>query len=236
MNTRTLLIAAAIVAAVVFGGTYYAIERSTEGARREATEVYALIRDEIANVVAEAETTLDGLAADPATLVDDPEACGEPLAAALAANPEIYDVFLRIQANGTLDCTPGGGGMSIDFSNRLYYSKAVEEGRFVVGEFLIGKVSQEQVLAVARPVFDDAGDIAFVLVCGLKTGWLQAVIDQHRTDSDLIVEIADSSGVLLSYFLGESTGGQSAANKVELVRLPLLPGRSPAEVIIYTRT
>ena len=83
-------------------------------------------------------------------------------------------------------------------------------------------------------MFGANDDIRFVLVCGLKTDWLQTVIDSQNSDSDLIVEISDASGVLLSYFVGEGESDVSAANRVELIRLPLLPGRFDAEVIVYT--
>lgn len=234
MRRYTSLIVIAVLAIGVFVATALIIERSTVSKRDDAMVVYEAIRDELAKVVSRAETTLGDLANNPSILRDEPTECGGALSSALAMGIEIYDVFLRIRADGVLDCTPGGASKAIDFSDRVYFTKAVEERAFVVGEFLVGKVSGEQVLAVARPVFGANDDIRFVLVCGLKTDWLQTVIDSQNSDSDLIVEISDASGVLLSYFVGEGESDVSAANRVELIRLPLLPGRFDAEVIVYT--
>ncbi len=236
MRRYGLLIAVAVLAIGIFVGTAVVVERSTESTREDAMAVYEAIRDELAKVVSEAETTLDALAKAPAILNDEPTECGKALSDALASGKEIYDVFLRIRADGTLDCTPGGASKPVDFSGRVYFTKAVAARDFVVGEFLVGKVSRQQVLAVARPVLGPNDDIRFVLVCGLKTDWLQSVIDSQNPHHDLVVEISDASGVLLSYFIGENDGDVSAANRVELMRLPLLPGRFDAEVVIYTPT
>lgn len=228
--------AGALLAIGIFAGTAWYVEQSTVQKREDAMVVYEAIRNEITKVVLDAEKALDGLAAEEAMRNGTPEQCGELLGKALAAGTEIYDVFLRIKADGILDCTPGGASKPVDFSSRVYFTKAVEKREFIVGEFLVGKVSGKQVLAVARPIISADGTISHVLVCGLKTDWLQAVIDSQKETTDLIVEISDASGVLLSYFIAEDGTDLQSASRVELVRLPLLPGQLDAEVVIYTAT
>jgi hypothetical protein len=236
MKRKLFLGAGALLAIGIFVGTAWYVEESTLQKRQEAMVVYEAVRNELSKVVLNAEKSLDSLAAQDAMRNGTPQQCGELLAQALAAGPEIYDVFLRIKADGNLDCTPAGASKPVDFSSRLYFTKAVEKREFIVGEFLVGKVSGKQVLAVARPIISADGTISHVLVCGLKTDWLQAVIDSQKDTMDLIVEISDASGVLLSYFIAEDGTDLQSASRVELVRLPLLPGQLDAEVVIYTAT
>lgn len=237
MRRRTIFLTGGFCLAVaIYAGTVAMVDRSTTVARQEARIVYLTIRDELAAAVSHARERLEELEADPATFAQDSEKCGEPLAAALARYSRIHDVFLRVRPDGMLDCTPAGGGKEIDFSDRLYFMKALQEKTFVVGEFLKGKVSNEPVLAVALPVLGGDGAVTYVLVAGLKTDWLQEVIDKQVPESHLVVEIQDGQGTLLTYFVRGTKHVIGKDARAELIRLPLLPDRSNAEVVIYEQT
>ncbi|RED45121.1 PDC sensor domain-containing protein [Aestuariispira insulae] len=224
------------LSAAFYGGMVFYTEQTTTNARAEAEMVYQSLRDSVASQVRQSERHLRELAEDPGVLTADPRKCGKPLAEMLERHRKIHDVFLRVRADGILDCTPKGGSEGIDFSERLYYRKAVETKEFVIGEFLIGKVSKEPVLAVSLPVLDANGEVAMVLAAGLKTDWLQDIIEQHTPSRNLVVEIEDSRGTLMSYFIhGQSVEPGSDA-KLELIRLPLFPGQSDAQVVIYEQT
>ena len=220
----------------LYGGMVYFVDRSTIGAREEAQEIYQELRDEVAMIVAHSELRLTELVDNPAVMSGDPEKCGLPLAEMLNRHSEIHDVFLRIRPDGMLDCTPKGGSQGIDFSNRLYFKKAVEQKGFIIGEFLIGKVSKKPVLAVSMPILDANGNVAAVLAAGLKTDWLQEIIDRHKPSRSLVVEIQDSSGTLMSYFIRGQSQEPGKDMRAELIRLPLLPDRSDAQVVIYEQT
>ena len=232
---RKALIGAVGIALVIFGLTVLFINWSTTTAREQAETIYRSIRDELAREVAGTYERLDALAKDSGAIEGGPDTCATPLKAMLDRYSDRNDVFLRIRADGMLDCTPGGPA-SVDLSERLYFRKAIESRGHVVGEFLVGKVSNEPVLAVARPVSDGAGTISHVLVAGIKTDWLQDVIQALKPDSDLIVEIQDSSGTLMSYFLQGDQPNRVERHRTELVRLPLLPDRSDAELVIFERS
>lgn len=209
------------------------IDVSSRDSREAAESIYQNVRELIGQTVATGQMRLEQVVADPMALSEVDGECGRPLADAMQQFGDDHDVFLRIRPNGTLDCTPAGASKPVDLSERLYFKKAMDLKRPVVGEFLVGKVSNEPVLAVATPVFDDAGAVKFVFVTGLKLSWLKGVIDSAAQDHGLIIELQDSNGVPLSYFQDQSvarTFGKAA--KAELMRLPLLPESSDTQIVI----
>jgi len=235
--TRKVLLAFAIISAGfgVFALFASFLGQATSQARTEAEAVYAVIRDAVAEEIDATRSRLETLASAPGILDDDPDVCSALLKDMLVKNAARNDVFLRIRPDGELDCTPGGAA-SVDLSERLYFREALETKEFVVGEFLVGKVSAEPVLAVSLPVLSAAGGVSAVLVAGVKTDWLEAIVQRVSRDGALLVEVQDSSGVLLSYFLEPNLGVTTSDRRTELIRLPLLPDRSVAQVVIFERT
>lgn len=233
---RTAILGGVVgLAAIVYGVTVLVVDLSTSKARDQATEIYQSIRDELALVVDETRKNLDDLAENPSVSDGDPQLCAEQLKGMLDRHVEKNDVFLRIRSDGQLDCTPAGPA-SVDLSERVYFTKAMEERGFVIGEFLVGKVSNEPVLAVARPILDDQGVPTHVLVAGIKTGWLEDLIQNSRSDADLLIEIQDASGVLMSYFTNKDRAENISRSRTELIRLPLFPDRSDAQIVVFERT
>lgn len=230
------LLSAVLLTLTAFAGFYLHLQHTTADARADAEAVYASITAELMGAIKTGRVELETLADAPEIGTPDPARCGAPLADALARGERVFDVFLRVRATGMLDCTPKGGGMQVDLSERLYFKKAVSEGRFVVGEFLIGKVSKEPVLAVALPVFDEAGGLDFVLVAGLKTDWLADRIAEIETKTDLAIELQDASGTLFSYFTQGAAHMVGRGERVELMRSAILPDQSDAQIVIYEQT
>lgn len=236
MIRKVLLLALVIIVSVaIFLTVAILVDRTTSAERKEAVAIYEEIRDEVSSTLEQARQTLTELAGEPDIDSLDSDICAQPLARFLEMNSEIYDVFLRVRADGILACTPAGIPPSpVDFSDRVYYQKAVRAKTFVVGEFLVGKVSEKPVLAVALPVLDQAGNIEFLLVAGLKTGWLKKISANIQSDHNLLVEISDTSGVLLSQFVGTGNTDIRTTDRIELVRLPLIAEKPDINVIIYT--
>ncbi|MFT6558761.1 hypothetical protein [Sneathiella sp.] len=228
---------AVLVAVAAFVAFAYGLKVKTSTAQKDASQIYALIRDRVATVAEQAKDTLKQLGDEEHTLSAKNDDCAIPLAAYLNEKKEVFDVFLRVKPNGELDCTPKSAVSGVSFSERIYYKKVIEQKDFVIGEFLVGKVSGLPVLAVAQPFFEEDGALKYILVAGLKTKWLEAILaENNKFDETLIVEIQDASGTLLSYFATGHLANPGEGRRVEIARHKLFPGASDAEVVIFQKT
>ncbi|WP_169545765.1 PDC sensor domain-containing protein [Sneathiella aquimaris] len=230
-------IIAVFVAIVTFIAFAYGIKVKTSPAQEDASQIYALIRDRVATVAEQAKDTLKRLGEEEHTLSAKNDDCAIPLAAYLNEKKDVFDVFLRVKPNGELDCTPKSAVSGVSFSDRIYYKKVIEQKDFVIGEFLVGKVSGLPVLAVAQPFFEGDGALKYILVAGLKTKWLESILaENNKFDESLIVELQDASGTLLSYFATGRLAIPGEGRRIEIARYKLFPGASDAEVVIFQKT
>lgn len=231
-KSTKLLVGAA--AAVCVGVVLFVIflDRSTHSSREAALQIYEGMKSQLAQTITTGQQRLETVIADPRAAAD--EDCHIVLAEALERHADEHDVFLRIRPDGILDCTPAGAPADeIDLSSRLYFDLAVENDGPAVGEFLVGRVSNEPVLAVSNVLRNEDGSIGYVFATGLKLNWLKSVIETAANEYGLVVELHDAAGVPLSYFEDSSalrTFGQST--RAELVRLPILPDQTGVHVVI----
>lgn len=229
--TKVLIASAAVVGVGVAAFVVF-LDRSTNDSVEAAQAIYEDITAQLAKTVTTGQDRLKSLLDDPRALAE--ADCHLPLAEMLQRHQDEHDVFLRIRPDGMLDCTPAGPvTKDVDLSSRLYFERALQHGKPIVGEFLVGKVSSEPVLAVSDVVKNEDGSIRYVYVTGLKLTWLKSVIETAAEQHDLVVELHDANGVPLSYFEDKSaarTFGQSS--RAELIRLPILPDQTDVQVVI----
>lgn len=231
-KSTKLLLGATVAVGVGVALFVLVLDRLTNDSREAALLIYESMQNSLGESVAAGQDRLRSVIDDPRALSG--ENCHLPLSEELEKYKEHHDVFLRIKPDGMLDCTPAGPvDKDVDLSGRLYFKKAIESGGPVIGEFLVGKVSNEPVLAVSNVAKNDDGSVRYVFVTGLKLTWLKSVIEMASRDHGLVVELHDAAGVPLSYFEDSSakrTFGQSS--RVELIRLPILPDQIDVEVVI----
>lgn len=227
-----ILIGATLAVCVAVALFVLVLDRTTIDNREAALSIYEDMKSQLAETITEGQNRLRSVIEDPRAIAD--ADCHLPLAEMLEKHSNTHDVFLRIRPDGMLDCTPGGAvSKEIDLSTRLYFDRAMASGKPVVGEFLVGKVSNEPVLAVSDVVTGDDETVRYVFVTGLKLNWLKSVIEMAASEQGLIVELHDAAGVPLSYFEDSSakrTFGRSS--RAELIRLPILPEHTDVQVVI----
>lgn len=114
----------------------------------------------------------------------------------LASNPQ-YTQLGATTSTGELFCDSQERARPVSVADRLYFSRALSEHTFAVGEYVIGRVTFEPSMGLAYPILDNTNNLRGVVIAPLKLGWLAQRI--ARVDIPVTGEIVilDSYGNLL---------------------------------------
>ena len=102
--------------------------------------------------------------------------------------------------DGTLTCSSPPLTEPVNVADRLYFRRAVETGQFVVGDFVIGRVSHRPSFNVGMPDFDGQGNLRAVLVAGLDFSWLEQIVADAQLPDGSTVLALDGQGLVLARY------------------------------------
>lgn len=74
--------------------------------------------------------------------------------------------------NGVLYCDSEERTRQVSVADRLYFSRAMNEHQFVVGEYVIGRVTLAPSMGLAYPVLDAQQKLRGVVIAPLRLSWL----------------------------------------------------------------
>jgi hypothetical protein len=186
---------------------------------REAREaVLGIARRQTAEIdrIAEgARQFLVAIAQLPQVQAGDPEGCGE-LFQRLRPQFPGYANFFATDATGTVICN--SFGTSATAAGREYFDRAMREGTFVVGEYVIGRASGVPSLPFAYPIRDAEGRTAGIVSAVLDLDWLAARL-RPQLPPDHVLSIADRNGtILVRWPNNEALRGRSFGERFRFLR------------------
>jgi len=120
------------------------------------------------------------------------------LLANLAEATRGVDTLLLARANGDLVCAPQPVMRHINLGDREYFKRALATGDYVVGEYIIGRVSGEPVLPVARPLRGSDGSIQYLVIVGRQLAWVESTLARQRYSAATTLMLIDSKGSVLA--------------------------------------
>lgn len=200
----TLLVLAAfwLVAAAIIDHAYRRLAGDAETGLAASARLVALAHSQWVD-----ETR--GLAAALAAIIPgtgfDPTRCQQVLASTLA-NSQGYAAFVIVSNDGIALCGSNAQAPGTDFRDRAYVRRALETGAFSVGEYVLGRVSNQTVLPTAYPALSQYGDVMFVIIVSKRVDWFQAVADRLHLANDTRVALADRQGAVLAAIPRDSDG------------------------------
>jgi two-component sensor histidine kinase len=83
-------------------------------------------------------------------------------------------------------------------ARRAYFQEALASGEFTVGTFTVGRRSGDAILPFAAPFRDREGQIAGVIINGLRLDWLAHQAERKLLPPDGTLTIADRDGTILT--------------------------------------
>ncbi len=194
-----LILLIAIAIAPWFGTMVYHMwidwHQATAAAIEDAQRLTRAIAMEQDQSVLNARNLLQILATLPEIRDDDGDACRARLQAIHAQTVGYINLGVT-DARGRLLCAAKGGGQ--DFSDRDWYREVVKSPRFVVGHYVIGKISGLPILPAAYPILDEAGTLRRVVWLALDMAWLGETLRRGARTQDAVVNLLDKQGVVLA--------------------------------------
>jgi PAS domain S-box-containing protein len=198
---RRLLAIALIAILPAFGIIAYnavqlrqAMEADTREGALRAAQAGAT---EIERILEGVSSVLIAVGEAPAVQRLDPEACNGYLARLRASVPHLATIAV-IDLEGTVRCRDSPSPANLNFSDRGYFREALRQGRFVVGEYLVGQVTRRPILTMATPLRDGAGRATGVVATGLELDWLGARLRERGVPRGGSLTVADRNGVIVS--------------------------------------
>lgn len=136
-----------------------------------AHQVLAEALSELDYDLAQARSLLTFMSKAPQVLGDSESACDTFVEGLLKTNTQYTQLGVSTP-NGVLYCDSVFRSRHVSIADRKYYSRALTKQDFVVGEYLIGRVTLAPSLGLALPIFDESDALRGVAIAPLRLGWL----------------------------------------------------------------
>lgn len=111
-------------------------------------------------------------------------------------NPN-YAHIGAVKLNGDPFCGGAPSPRPINFADRSWFQRALEKREFAIGDYTHGRVTGKSVLAVAHPVFNEAGALNGVVFLGLDLAWLSRLMAQIELPAGSTLMVIDRNGTVL---------------------------------------
>jgi signal transduction histidine kinase/ActR/RegA family two-component response regulator len=163
----------------------------------EALRLLNLIVAQQQAVVDAAEQVLDVMAGAPSVQDNVPGECERLLVNLLKASSR-YSNASVLDRDGHVVCAAVPVAHGVTVTDRAYFRRALETGRFAVGGYVVGRGSGQPTIQLGKPFLDQDGKVIGIVQVSLNLRWLAEAIDALPLPAGSIAAIADSDGVFLA--------------------------------------
>ena len=105
-----------------------------------------------------------------------------------------------IGPDGQVFCSAVPMGRRVDVSDRAYFQRAVKTRGFAVGDFQIGRITNQAVVVFAHPDYDASGQLRAMVFAALDLTWLNQIAAKARLPAGSTVTLFDNQGVILNRY------------------------------------
>jgi signal transduction histidine kinase/ActR/RegA family two-component response regulator len=169
-----------------------AIKASEENLRR----LTGLAAANEAQSIESARQILIDLASVP-DLMKGPAKCNALLADVLDRN-DGYVNFGLVQLNGDVSCSAVPLLHPVNLSDRSHFRRALEERRFIAGDYVFGRVIRKHTINLTYPVIDRAGKLVAVVFAAMDLAGLDTFINDISLPPGSVLTTADAHGNAIS--------------------------------------
>jgi signal transduction histidine kinase/ActR/RegA family two-component response regulator len=130
-------------------------------------------------------------------LLGPPQKCNALLADVLDRN-EGYVNFGLIQLNGDVTCSGVPMLHPVNLGDRSHFRRAIEERRFIAGDYVFGRVIRKHTINLTYPVIDRAGHVVAVVFAAMDLAGLDTFINDISLPPGSVLATADAHGGIIS--------------------------------------
>jgi PAS domain S-box-containing protein len=145
------------------------------------------------------ERTMSRLSARPRIRALDPRRCDPALKDFLDIRPGFTNLGV-IDREGVLICAavPPPDGQTMRFEHREWFESAVRDGKFVVGEPQLSRISGRWVAAAAYPIRDEGGGVAGLLAMAIDLQTFAPLASSAKLGSEAVTAVLNSAGTIVA--------------------------------------
>jgi signal transduction histidine kinase len=178
--------------------------RETE-VREDALRLAQFASGELDRIVENGHAVLTALANLPAVRNLDGPGCSAYVASLQNSFPQ-YAALGAIDLNGHPFCSNIAIPSDANAADREFFQKAKDTGKFVIGDYLVGRIIKKPVLPMGLPFLDGANHVAGVAYVSLDLDWLARYFTETRPFSQkAALAITDRNGTILARIPDNST-------------------------------
>jgi PAS domain S-box-containing protein/putative nucleotidyltransferase with HDIG domain len=202
LRVRLLLLVLAVIVPVLGLIVYHGIEgrnkdrfEALDLTRKLAQNASALLEDRIT----ETHQTLFTLSQIPQFREQDPDACSKILADLLKQTKNFIG-YAAVKPNGEVFASAPSMIKPISFADRPWFQRLVQTRSFVIGEYLVGRLSGIPTVILGYPVLDHTGRLMTVFAVGLDLEAQQQTLLKLVQPDGTNITVIDSDGKVLLRF------------------------------------
>jgi PAS domain S-box-containing protein len=223
LRGRVILLLLAAFSVLTAAFVWHTLEHRTEmidTAQRELLAGTRLLAARQQVIAARAEVLLTGVTRHtnyPDTGGPSPAAPAAKCSTAFAALLADQSAFVNlgwVRPDGTVVCAAAPAAEPVNFADRAWFRQALQTQGMVTSDVVVGRIVGQPLIAFARAVRDEAGQITGVAFLSLDLGWLhQHLIQDDGLAQNHTITVVDSTGtVVVRYPDPAGWTGKSAAH------------------------
>jgi hypothetical protein len=194
-----VLLAVVPMLALVLHSYSQQVQTATEDAQASALRLARLAASDQERLIEGARQLLVALAQLPSVRNQDAEECGSFLAGLLKEYP-LYENLGAADLDGGIFCSAIPSATRTNISDRSVFQLALQTGDFVVGDYLVARITGRPALGIAYPVLDEAGQPLGVVFAGIDLAWLDSFVAKAQLPAGSSLSIDDAAGTLLTRY------------------------------------
>ncbi len=148
------------------------------------------------NLFSAARDLLTTLARLPQVQRLDREAC-DLLFSKLMDQSPYYTALVAADRNGQVFASAPAVKELVNVADRFFFQKAVETRSFVLGEPVLGRITQKYNINLAYPILNDAGQLQGVLTAGVDLSWLGSLLGKNDLPPSTALVLSNATGKVL---------------------------------------
>ncbi len=178
---------------------YYSLEERAKARVMASDETLRVAREELAlyeHIITNARETLFTLSQIPQVLQHEPESCST-IFANLLRQTKAYTGLAAARPDGEVFASAPPVGRPTSFADRPWFRRVIQTRGFVIGEYMLGRISGSPLIVLAYPVLDHKGEITTVLSVGLDLAWMGKALRKSKLPKGMSLNMIDSNGTIL---------------------------------------
>jgi len=127
----------------------------------------------------------------------DGPACSALFADLLKQYP-LYGNLAAIEPDGDVFCSAVPSPRPVNLADRPYFQRVLRTRDFVIGEYIIGRITGRPSIPLAHPILDESGQVVAVAYAALDLSWLNRLAVKTRLPEGASAVVVDRDGTVLA--------------------------------------